>query len=61
MKRVGRLIGLAGALYVGLAVWGLVRESRGELSCDCEPHCWCKKPGLRLFRWVFPIGHALPD
>jgi hypothetical protein len=25
--------------------------------CYCQPDCWCQKPGLRHFRWMFPIGH----
>ncbi|MDQ3645496.1 MAG: hypothetical protein M3345_01010 [Actinomycetota bacterium] len=28
--------------------------------CECRPDCWCKRPGLRHFRWVFPVGHSLP-
>ncbi len=56
-----RAAALAAGAYIAAALWGLAREARGELVCACEPECWCKKPGLRLFRWVFPIGHSLPD
>lgn len=55
-----RSIGVVAALYLAAAAWGLAKESRGELHCECEGDCWCKKPGLRLFRWVFPLGHSLP-
>ena len=54
MKRLFRL-GLL--IYLGFAVRGLVREAQGELTCTCADDCWCKKPGLNLFRWVFPYGH----
>jgi hypothetical protein len=47
--------------YLGLAVWGLAREQRGDIECNCYEDCWCKRPGLSLFRWVFPIGHHLRD
>ncbi len=46
-----------GALYVAAAVRGLAKERSGELRCTCEADCWCKKPGLSLFRWVFPFWH----
>jgi hypothetical protein len=23
-------------------------------TCGCHGDCWCKKPGLTLFRWVLP-------
>ena len=54
-----RLLGLGAGLYLLVAVWGLVRESQGRLRCECSEDCWCKKPGLSLFRWVLPIGHSL--
>ena len=56
--KVVRLVFLA---YLGAAVYGLYRESRGELQCRCDGDCWCKRPGLSLFRWVLPIGHSLRD
>lgn len=55
-----RLLGLGLGVYLGAAVLGHVKESRGELRCECEIDCWCKKPGVSLFRWVLPIGHSLP-
>jgi hypothetical protein len=43
--------------YTGLALWTRAREAIGRLSCRCDPDCWCRKPGLGLFRWVFPYLH----
>ena len=56
-----KVVRLAFLAYLGAAVYGLYRESRGELQCHCEDDCWCKRPGLSLFRWVLPVGHSLPD
>jgi hypothetical protein len=47
-----------GYLIVALAT--RAQEAVGVLSCDCSPDCWCKKPGLSLFRWVFPRFHRNP-
>lgn len=46
-----------GALYITAALVGHVRERSGSLACGCHEDCWCKRPGLRLFRWVFPFRH----
>ena len=46
-----------GAAYVGAALMGHALERRTSLSCDCLPSCWCRKPGLGLFRWVVPRWH----
>lgn len=54
MKRV---VGLAVGLYLMAAVVGRVRESMGLIACGCADDCWCKRPGLSVFRWVFPRGH----
>jgi hypothetical protein len=54
LKRILQMLGL---VYVGLALVGHVRELSGELTCECADDCWCKKPGLSFFRWVFPYGH----
>ena len=63
MMRVDRYLGWVIKrlllLYLLAAVVGLLRERAGRLRCDCERDCWCKRPGLNLFRWVFPIGHHL--
>jgi hypothetical protein len=57
MKRL--LLGVALG-YVGLALVLKAREAAGHLSCDCYPDCWCRKPGLSVFRWVFPRYHHNP-
>jgi hypothetical protein len=52
MRRL--LISLVG-LYVLAAVLTTAAEQSGMWKrCGCEPECWCKKPGLSLFRWVVP-------
>ena len=58
MKRL--LVGLA-SLYVLFAVIGRFVERMGAVRCGCAPTCWCKKPVLSTFRWVFPYGHQAPD
>lgn len=47
-------------LYIAAALIGRARERRGAITCECQEDCWCKRPGLSLFRWVFPLGHKLP-
>ena len=54
-----RIILVLAAGYLGLALLGLYREQKGDIVCDCAEDCWCKKPGLSFFRWVFPVGHSL--
>ena len=52
MRRL--LLGLVG-LYVLAAVLTTAAEKAGVWRrCGCEPECWCKKPGLSMFRWVTP-------
>jgi hypothetical protein len=51
VKRIGlRLL----VLYLLLAVIGRFIEGMGVVECGCKPDCWCKRPGLSLFRWVIP-------
>ncbi len=50
---------LLGSLYLVAALAGHAQERRGAIRCDCRDDCWCKRPGLSLFRWVFPRGHRL--
>lgn len=47
------------AAYLGAALYGHTLESGGALKCRCRKDCWCKRPGLSLFRWVLPVGHSL--
>ena len=50
-------------LYVAAALATRVAEAMGRRQCGCAADCWCKKPGLSAFRWVFPRGHRIdwPD
>ena len=47
-------------LYLLFALIGRFVEGMGAAKCQCQPTCWCHKPGLSLFRWVFPYGHEEP-
>jgi hypothetical protein len=53
MKRL--LLALIG-LYVVAAVLTRAAEASGTWprECGCHTDCWCKRPGLNLFRWVTP-------
>ena len=53
MKRVLVITGV----YLAMAALGHARERAGSATCGCQSDCWCKRPGLRVFRWVFPVGH----
>jgi len=54
MKRfVARAVGV----YLLFAIIGRFVEEMGAVECGCDPSCWCKRPGLSTFRWVFPYGH----
>lgn len=51
------------SFILGYVVLGLVaraKEAAGMMTCDCYPDCWCRKPGLSIFRWVFPRYHRNP-
>jgi len=52
-----RLLKLLTTLYIAAGLYSLYREQTGELVCTCSEGCWCKRPGLNVFRWVFPYGH----
>jgi hypothetical protein len=54
---VRRIIVRALSLYLLFAIIGRFVEEMGAVSCGCAPDCWCKKPVLSTFRWVFPYGH----
>ena len=47
--------------YVVVALLNRVAEAAGARTCHCGPDCWCKKPPLSAFRWVFPYGHRAMD
>ena len=55
-----KLIVVLGLGYVALALIYRAREAAGLLTCDCYSDCWCRKPGLSVFRWVFPRYHHNP-
>jgi hypothetical protein len=44
-------------LFLFFAIFGHFLERVGATHCGCAPDCWCKPPGLALFRWVIPYGH----
>lgn len=44
--------------YLLLAVGNKVAEAAGARRCGCPDDCWCQRPVLSLFRWVFPWGHG---
>ncbi len=54
MKRTAQAL-LIG--FVVLAFMTRARETMGAYTCGCDDDCWCKQPGLSLFRWVVPRGH----
>jgi len=56
---IKRGVRVLGALYITAAVVAHAQERRGAIRCDCRQDCWCKQPGLHVFRWTFPFGHSL--
>jgi hypothetical protein len=48
---------LLATLYIAAALVGHVQERFGAIRCECREDCWCKRPGLSFFRWVFAFGH----
>lgn len=54
VRRALRLT-LIGYVLMGLVSLGL--ERAGVYSCGCDPDCWCKRPGLNVFRWILPRWH----
>lgn len=43
--------------YLLAATGNRVAERLGMMTCGCAEDCWCHRPGLSLFRWVFPWRH----
>jgi hypothetical protein len=56
MKKLLLVLGFA---YLFLALIGRAQEAMGMRTCECYPDCWCKRPGLSVFRWVFPRFHHI--
>ena len=44
-------------VYLLIAAGNRVAEHFGAMRCGCAANCWCRRPALSLFRWVFPWGH----
>jgi hypothetical protein len=55
-----RLVGRALGLYLLFAIIGRFVEGMGAAECGCSADCWCRRPVLSTFRWVFPFGHRSP-
>ena len=55
MKRL--LLGSA-SFYMLCAVTGRVAERLGVTRCGCAATCWCQRPLLSVFRWVFAYRHT---
>jgi hypothetical protein len=55
-----RVAGYAVGLYLLFAVIGRFVGGMGAVQCGCAAECWCKRPILSTFRWVFPWGHRSP-
>jgi hypothetical protein len=54
---VRRVAGYGLGLYLLFGLIGRFVEGMGAVECGCAPDCWCKRPVLSTFRWVFPWGH----
>ena len=46
--------------YLLFALIGKFVEGMGAVRCGCLDDCWCKRPVLSAFRWVFPWAHHVP-
>lgn len=58
---IGRALRSLAGLYLLFALIGRYVEAMGAVRCTCSSACWCHRPGLGLFRWVFPWGHRAPE
>jgi len=56
---IRRIVGFSAGLYLLFAVIGRFVEEMGAVRCGCASTCWCKRPVLSTFRWVFPWRHTL--
>jgi hypothetical protein len=48
-------------VFVIAAVVLRLTEVAGMRTCGCAEDCWCRRPGLDVFRWVVPVGHSSLD
>jgi hypothetical protein len=53
VRRLTRSL-LFGLLLVGGLTLALERAGIERFRCACSSDCWCKRPGLSLFRWITP-------
>jgi hypothetical protein len=56
-----RGIGFVIGVYVGIALLTRAAEAGGLHRCGCRADCWCRRPVLNAFRWVFPFRHRAHD
>lgn len=68
MERTGRTLGemkrllsRVASIYLLFAFIGRFVEGMGAVECGCASDCWCHRPVLSTFRWVFPYGHRGSD
>lgn len=61
LNGVKRVVVTALAVYAVAAVGTRADESAGAVRCGRVPDCWCKRPFLSAFRWVFPYQHRAID
>jgi hypothetical protein len=54
---MNRLLIGVGSTYLLFAIIGRFVEGMGAVQCQCAPECWCQRPLLSVFRWVFPFAH----
>jgi hypothetical protein len=50
---VWRMVRWVLGLYLLFAVVGRFVEGMGAVRCGCAADCWCQRPVLSTFRWVF--------
>ena len=66
LRKLLSLLGLYLLLAAGTWAAEMVGLGGSRLRCGCVDTCWCKRPGLALFRWVTPgrwhqIGLSLEE
>ncbi len=60
MRALRALLAFFG-VFMLFAVASRVAEAAGFRTCGCASDCWCRRPGLNVFRWVIPLGHSALD
>ena len=54
LRRLLILLGFYLLLAAGTWAAEMLALGGSRLRCGCVDTCWCKRPGLALFRWVTP-------